>query len=290
MSGLEHWLFDPYRFEFMQRALLALALVSLVGGVVGAFVVNKGLAFSGDALAHSTLAGVAVAFVSGGSVVLGALVAAVITALGVGVTRRRARVSYDTAIGIFFVSMFSFGILVLSRRTSYTPDLSAFVFGNILGVSNSDLVAAAVLSAGLLLFVLAFYRELQMVAYDPAVSAAMGVRSTVFEYAILVMVAVAVVVALKAIGIVLVNAMLIIPAATAGLVVRRLPLIMAYGTLVGLVAALVGLHISFHAGVAASPAVVLTASTLFCLVAVMQSRRRPRVPAGDALVGEGVAV
>jgi manganese/iron transport system permease protein len=276
------WLLDPYSFEFMRRALLALALVSVVGGVVGAFVVNKGLAFSGDALAHSTLAGVAVAFVSGGSVVLGALVAAVVTALGVGFTRRRARVSYDTAIGIFFVSMFSFGILVLSRRSTYTPDLTAFVFGNILGVSNSDLIAAAVLTVALVLFVLACYRELAMVAYDPAVASAVGVRTAVFEYAILVMVAIAVVVALKAIGIVLVNAMLIIPAATAGLFARRLPQIMIYGTLLALSAALIGLHISFYARVAASPSVVLTAATMFVVTAFLTSRRRAQLPPTEA--------
>ena len=276
------WLLDPYSFEFMRRALLALALVSVVGGVVGAFVVNKGLAFSGDALAHSTLAGVAVAFVSGGSVVLGALVAAVATALGVGFTRRRARVSYDTAIGIFFVSMFSFGILVLSRRSTYTPDLTSFVFGNILGVSSADLIAAAVLTVGLVLFVLAFYRELSMVAYDPAAASAMGVRTAAFEYAILVMVAVAVVVALKAIGIVLVNAMLIIPAATAGLFVRRLPQIMVQGTLFALAAAVIGLHISFYARVAASPAVVLTAAAMFVGAALVTSRRRAQLPPTEA--------
>lgn len=283
MTGIEEWLIDPYRFEFMRRALLALVLVSLVGGVVGAFVVNKGLAFSGDALAHSTLAGVAVAFVSGGSVVLGALIAAVLTALGVGLTRRRARVSYDTAIGIFFVSMFSFGVLVLSRRTSYTPDLTAFVFGNILGVSTGDLVAAAVLTAALLLFVFAFYRELEIVAYDPAVASAMGVRATLFEYALLVMVAVAVVVALKAIGIVLVNAMLIIPAATAGLVVRRLPLIMMVASLLGMASAVVGLHLSYHARVAVSPAVVLSSAAVFLMVVLVTSRRRARivVPGGS---------
>ncbi|MCC6237362.1 MAG: metal ABC transporter permease [Dehalococcoidia bacterium] len=285
MGGLEAWLIEPYRFEFMRRALLALMLVSLVGGVVGAFVVNKGLAFSGDALAHSTLAGVAVAFVSGGSVVVGALVAAVVTALGVGLTRRRARVSYDTAIGIFFVSMFSFGMLILSRRTSYTPDLTAFVFGNILGVSAGDLVAAGLLTAALILFVLACYRELAIVAYDPAVAAAMGVRATLFEYAILVMVAVAVVVALKAIGIVLVNAMLIIPAATAGLMVRRLSLIMVYASLLAMASAVVGLHLSFHARVAVSPAIVLSSAATFLMVAVVTSRRRARIVGPEGSTG-----
>jgi manganese/iron transport system permease protein len=272
------WIIEPYTFEFMQRALIALTLVSVVGGVVGAFVVHKGLAFSGDALAHSTLAGVAVAFASGGNVSLGALVAAIVTALGIGWTRERARVSYDTAIGITFVAMFAFGILLISRRTSYTPDLFSFVFGNILGVSNSDLLGAAILATALLLFIAATYREQMLVAYDPAMASAAGVATRFFQYAMLVMIAVAVVVALKAIGIVLVNAMLIIPAATASLVVRRLPTVMLLGVAFAMVASLVGLQISFHANVAASAAIVLVAATMFLatLGVVSWTRRAPR--------------
>ncbi|MEZ4502863.1 MAG: metal ABC transporter permease [Dehalococcoidia bacterium] len=275
MGDLAGWLFDPYQFEFMRRALIALVIVSVIGAIVGAFVVNKGLAFSGDALAHSTLAGVAVAFVAGANVTVGALIAAVLTAVGVGFTRDRARVSYDTAIGILFVAMFSVGILVLSRRTSYTPDLFSFVFGNILGVSRADIVGASILGLAVLAFVGAFYRELVLVAYDPAAASAMGVPARFFEYAVLVMIAFAVVISIKAIGIVLVNAMLIIPAATAGLFVRRLGPIMAYGLLFALVASIVGLHVSYHAGVAASPAIVLTASLLFAASVLLTSRRGP---------------
>ncbi|RLT33673.1 MAG: metal ABC transporter permease [Chloroflexi bacterium] len=270
------WIVEPYTFAFMQRALIALTLVSIVGGVVGAFVVHKGLAFSGDALAHSTLAGVAVAFASGGNVSLGALVAAIVTAVGIGWTRERARVSYDTAIGITFVAMFAFGILLISRRTSYTPDLFSFVFGNILGVSSSDLVGAAILAAVLLLFVAATYREQLLVAYDPAMASAAGVATRAFQYAMLVMIAVAVVVALKAIGIVLVNAMLIIPAATASLVVRRLPTIMLLAVGFAMAASLAGLQISFHANVAASAAIVLVAAAMFLVtLGLVTWTRRP---------------
>ncbi|MSQ41592.1 MAG: metal ABC transporter permease [Dehalococcoidia bacterium] len=267
------WLLDPYAFEFMRRALAVLLIVSVVGAVVGAFVVHKGLAFSGDALAHATLAGVAVAFVNGASVGLGALVAAVVTALGVGWMRRRTAVSYDTAIGILFVAMFSLGILVLSRRTAYTPDLLSFVFGNILGVSRADLVGALLMGAAVLLFVWAFYRELLFVAYDPAMAAASGVRSALFQYALLVMIAVAVVVALKAIGIVLVNALLIIPAATAAMLSHRLSMIMLLGALIAAAVSAVGLHVSYYAGVAASPAIVLAACAAFALAALVSARR-----------------
>ncbi len=280
MTDIVGWLFDPYSFEFMQRALAVLLIVSVVGGVVGTFVVHKGLAFSGDALAHSTLAGVAIAFVNGANVSLGALIAAVATAIGIGWTQRRGRVSYDTAIGILFVAMFSLGILIISRRSSYTPDLFSFVFGNILGVSNSDLLGAAILGAGTLLFVLAFRRELTMVAYDPAMAATVGVPVRFFQYALLVLIAVAVVVALKAIGIVLVNAMLIVPAATASLLARQVQRIMLYAVGLAAVSSVVGLHISFHANVATSPAIVLVACALFAVTLVVTSRRRVVAVAG----------
>lgn len=273
MAEVAGWLTDPYEFEFMRRALVVLVVVSIVGAVVGSYVVHKGLAFSGDALAHSTLAGVAVAFVAGANVSLGALIAASLTALGIGWTRDRARVSYDTAIGIMFVAMFAIGILVMSRRTNYTPDLFSFVFGNILGISEADLVGALVLGVAVLVFVFAFYRELLMTAYDPAMAATVGVASRFFQYALLVLIAVTVVVALKAIGIVLVNAMLIVPAATATLLARRLPSIMALGAALGLAASLVGLHVSFYADVAASPAIVLAACAGFVGVVLVQSLR-----------------
>ncbi|MGE3960259.1 MAG: metal ABC transporter permease [Dehalococcoidia bacterium] len=276
MDAVVDWFLGPYEFEFMRRALLVLIVVSIVGGVVGAFVVHKGLAFAGDALAHSTLAGVSVAFVAGMNVSAGALAAAVLTALGIGWTRERARVSYDTAIGILFVAMFSIGILVLSTRTSYTPDLFSFVFGDILGVSSSDIVGALILGVAVLLFVLAFYRELLFVAYDPAMARTVGLPARAFEYALIAMVAVAVVVALKAIGIVLVNAMLIIPAATASLLVTRLQQIMLLGAGIALASSLIGLQLSFHASVATSPAIVLTGCGIF-VAALAWSHWRGRV-------------
>ena len=282
MAELGEWLFDPYQFEFMRRALASLLIVSVVGSLVGTFVVHKGLAASGSGLAHATLAGVAIAFVNGVSVALGALIAAVAAALGVGFVRRHARVSYDTAIAIFFVSAFSLGILVMSRQSGYTPDLLSFVFGDILGVSQADLLGELVLGAVVVLFVLAFYRELVMVAYDPAMASAAGVPAAFFEYALLALIAAAVVVALQAIGIVLVSAILIIPPATAGLLAHRLPRIILLAIAFSAVASVVGLHLSFHGSVATGPAVVLVSATLFALVLAGTALRRPRLPALEA--------
>lgn len=275
MSAAIGWLLDPYAFDFMRRALLELLIVSVVGGVVGAFVVHKGLAFSGDALAHSTLAGIAIAFVSGASINLGALVAAVVVALGIGFAHRRARVAYDTAIGVFFVAAFSLGVLVISTRRSYTPDLFSFIFGDILGVSRADIVGTIVLAVVVLAFIAAYYRELLMVAYDPAMAEAAGVPVAFFQYALLVIVAVAVVVALQAIGIVLVNAMLLVPAATASLFRRRIGPIMRWAAVIGMVCSVGGLHLSYYAGTATSPAIVLLASVLFAAVLLVSGRRQP---------------
>ena len=275
MAALAGWFADPYAFTFMQRAMLVLAIISVVSGVVGTFVVHKGLAFSGDALAHSTLAGVAVAFVSGLNVSLGALGAAVVTALGIAWTRDRARVSYDTAIGILFVAMFSIGVLVLSTRQSYTPDLFSFVFGDILGISRTDIVGAAVLAFAVLLFLAAFSRELLFVAYDPSMARTTGIPTRFFEYAMIVVVGVAVVVALKAIGIILVNAMLIIPPASASLLVTRLPRIMLLSIGFALTASVVGMHLSFQLGIAASPAIVKVSFAIFVTALAINRRRRP---------------
>ena len=282
MVELVDWFIAPFEYAFMQRALASLIIVSVVGSVVGTFVVHKGLAASGSGLAHATLGGVAIAFVNGASVALGALLAALAVALGIGYVRGSSRISYDTAIAIFYVSAFSFGVLVISRRSSYTPDLISFVFGDILGVSQADLVGELILAVVVVGFVLAFYREMVMVAYDPAMAAAAGVRARFFEYALLVLIALAVVVALQAIGIVLVTAMLIIPPATASLLARRIPHIIGISFLLSVGASLVGLYASFHADLAASPAVVIAAMIPFAAALAVTTRRGPRLPAAVA--------
>ena len=282
MGELVDWFIAPFEYAFMQRALASLIIVSVVGSVVGTFVVHKGLAASGSGLAHATLGGVAIAFVNGASVALGALLAALAVALGIGYVRGSSRISYDTAIAIFYVSAFSFGVLVISRRSSYTPDLVSFIFGDILGVSQADLVGELVLAVVVVGFVLAFYREMVMVAYDPAMAAAAGVRARFFEYALLVLIALAVVVALQAIGIVLVTAMLIIPPATASLLARRIPHIIGISFVLSTGASLVGLYASFHADLAASPAVVIAAMIPFAAALAATTRRGPRLPAAVA--------
>lgn len=254
---------DPWSLEFMRRALLAAIVVSAVSAVIGSFVILKGMAFIGDALPHASFGGVAVAFVLDANLYLGGAIAAVLTAILIGFVSRRGLIKYDTAIGILFVGAFAAGILIISRQNNYTPDLFSFVFGNVLGVSWNDVWTTAALSAVILLLVALFYKEILFVAYDPSMAAASGLPVAAIQYGLLALVGVTTVIGLQTVGIVLVVALLVTPAATAQLLTRRLPPMMAVGALVGVLSSLAGLYIAYYADVAASAAIVLTATGFF---------------------------
>jgi ABC-type Mn2+/Zn2+ transport system permease subunit len=273
ISDLAAYLTDPWQSEFMVRSLLALIMVSVVCAVMGSFVVVKGMAFIGDALAHASFGGVAAAFVLGGNIYLGAAVAAILTSLGIVFVSRRAGLRFDTAIGVLFVGAFALGIAIVSRQEGYIVDLFSFVFGNVLGVGKGDLLLIATVGAMVLVLVAVFYKELLFTAYDPAMAAAAGLPVAAMQYGLLALIALTIVISLKAVGIVLVVAMLVTPAATAQLLVRRLHLIMAVGAGVGVVSSVVGLYLSYHADVAASAAVVLTATVIFLLTFLLSPRR-----------------
>ena len=265
MSEIIDFLRDPWTFEFMRRALLAAMVVSAVAAVVGSFVILKGMAFIGDALPHASFGGVAVAFVLGANLYLGGAIAAVLTAILIGFVGRRGLVRYDTAIGILFVGAFALGVMIVSTQRNYTGDLFSFVFGNIFAVSWSDVWTTAALSTVILLVVVLFYKEILFVAYDPSMAAASGLPVAAIQYGLLALVGVTTVIGLQTVGIVLVVALLVTPAATAQLLTRRLPPMMAVGALVGVLSSLAGLYIAYYADVAASAAIVLTATGFFFL-------------------------
>ena len=272
MPPISDLLLDPWASPFMVRALLALLMVSLVCAVVGSFVVVRGMAFIGEGLAHASFGGVAAAFALGVSIYLGAAVGAVLTALAIAFVSRRAGLKFDTAIGVLFVGAFALGILIMSRQQGYVVDLTSFVFGNVLGVNRGDLVLIAAIGAVVLVLVAAFYKELLFTAYDPTMAAASGLPVAVVQYGLLGLLALTIVIAVKAVGIVLVVAMLVTPAATAQLLVQRLHLMMAVGAVVGALSSLTGLYLSYHANVATSAAVVLTATCFFLLAFLFSPR------------------
>jgi ABC-type Mn2+/Zn2+ transport system permease subunit len=254
---------DPWSFEFMQRALMASVIVSVVAAVVGSFVILKGMAFIGDALPHASFGGVAVAFVLGENLYVGGGIAALITALLIGFISRRGVVKYDTAIGILFVAMFALGIAVVSREKNYTADLFSFVFGNVLAVSWDDVWLTAAIAALVLALTAFFYKELLFTAYDPTMAAASGLPVALIQYGLLALLALTTVIALQTVGVVLVVALLVTPAATAQLLVRSLPAIMLLGAAIGAASSLIGLYVAWHADLSASASIVLTATALF---------------------------
>jgi len=268
MSEVVDFFREPWTFEFMRRALIASALVSVTAAVIGSFVILKGMAFIGDALPHASFGGVAVAFVLGENLYVGGGVAAIVTALLIGFIGRRGIVKYDTAIGILFVAAFALGVAIVSRQDNYTADLFSFVFGNVLAVSWSDVWLTAAISALVLALVLVFYKELLFTAYDPTMAAAAGLPVGSLQYGLLALLALTTVIALQAVGVVLVVALLVTPAATAQLLTRSLPGMMLLGAALGALASVGGLYIAWYGDISASASIVLTATGLF-LIAFM---------------------
>ena len=257
----------------MQRAFLAASLAAVVCAAVGTFVVLKGLAFMGDAVAHSSLAGMALVYALGGSILLGALAWVVPASLVITYVSRRANVMLDTSIGIIYAGGFALGIIILSQVSNYTVDLFGFLFGNVLGATWGDIIIIGAVAAAVLLVMAILYKELIFTSYDSTMAEVSGVPVRLVQYLIPLLIGVTTVVALKTVGIVLVLALLITPAATARLLVRRLPLMMATSVLVALAATVAGLYLSFHLDLASGPTIVLVATGIFALALVVSPSR-----------------
>ena len=258
-------LIEPLEFPFMQRAFLAAGFAAVVCALVGSFVVLKGLAFMGDAVAHSSLAGMSVAYFLGGNIFWGALGWAIPASLLITFISRRANLRLDASIGIIFASGFALGIILMSRVTGYAADLFGLLFGNVLGISWAEVALIGGIAAAVSLVIAAFYKELLFTSYDATMSAASGIPVRFMQYLLPVLVGVTTVASLKAVGIVLVLALLVTPSATAMLLASRMPSIMAYSVAVGLIATVLGLYLSFYADLPSGPSIVLVATGLFLL-------------------------
>jgi ABC-type Mn2+/Zn2+ transport system permease subunit len=266
------WLTDPFTFAFMQRGLAAGVLVGVTCAILSAFVVLRGMAFVGDAMAHTILPGVVVAFLRGGNLFVGALVAGILTALGIGWFSKEGEVREDTAIGVMFSGLFALGIFMLSRVQSYR-DLTHILFGNILGVTAIDLWIMAAVAVIVLAAVVAFYKELLVTSFDPGHAVATGLSPELVRYGLLILLALTIVSAIQAVGVVMVVALLVTPAATASLLTHRLPRIISVGAGLAVFASLVGLYASYYANVASGATIVLTLTGLFLLAFLFAPRR-----------------
>lgn len=266
------WLIEPISFAFMQRGLAAGVLAGIACAVLSAFVVWRGMAFVGDAMAHTILPGVVIAFLRGANLFVGALIAAILTALGIGWFSRDREVREDTAIGVMFSGFFALGILLLSRVRSY-QDLTHILFGDILGVSSTDLWIIAGVTVLVIAAVVLFYKELLVTSFDPGHAVAIGLSPELVRYGLLILLALTVVAAIQAVGVVMVIALLVTPAATASLLARQLPRIMLLGAVFAVISAVVGLYASYYANVASGAAIVLTLTVLFLLAFLFAPRR-----------------
>ncbi len=273
MTDLLAWLAEPLQYAFMTRGLLAALIVGIVCPVLGAYVVLRGMAFFGDALAHIILPGVAIAYLVGWPLGVGALIAGILAAVGIGALSQRREIKEDTAMGVIFAGAFALGIALLSTQRSYAVDLSHILFGNLLGVSAADLWLMGALAALVFLLVVAFYKEFLVLSFDPVLAVTLRLPVTFLRNLLLVLIAVVIVASLQAVGVALVLAMLVTPAASAYLLTRRLPAMMALGAALGASGAVIGLYLSYHWNLASGPAIVLTETVLFFLVLLFGPRR-----------------
>ena len=279
---------DPFLDnEFMIRALLAGVLVSVGCAIVGTFVVLRGLAFIGDALAHGVLPGIAGALLLGLPGIVGATVGALAMIGGVSLITRRTRLSSDTAIGLLFVAMLALGVVIVSRSSSFAGDLVGILFGQILGTSAEDLVMQAVATAIVFAVALVCARPFLLLSFDPEQADVAGFPSRRYHLVMLILVALTVIVSFQTVGTLLVFGMLLAPAGAGALLAHRVEAMMAWGAGIGIVSSYVGLLASYHFDVAAGATIVLVAAAIFFVVLagtnirdrLTGARRGPDAPA-----------
>ena len=263
------FLLTPLQYEFMQRGMLAAIVVGIVCAVVGSYVVLRGMAFFGDALAHTVLPGVALGYlVNGGArepLFWWSLGTAILAALGIGAISKNSQIKEDTAIGIIFAGMFALGIALISTVRSYAVDLSHFLFGDVLSVSTSSLWLILLFGGIVLLIVFAFYKEFTTLSFDPVLAATLRLPVGLLNNLLLTLIAVTVAVSLQTVGVALMVAMLVTPAATAYLLTHRLSHMMIVGAILASFSGIIGLYLSFYLSIASGAAIVLTATVFFLI-------------------------
>jgi manganese/iron transport system permease protein len=284
VSDLVALVLEPFGYDFMQRALAVAVLVGAVCAVLSCFLVLKGWSLMGDAISHAVLPGIVLAFVLNIPLAVGAFAAGLASALATGYLKEMSRVKEDTVMGIVFSGMFGFG-LVLFTKVDTNQHLNHILFGNVLGVTTEDLLETAVIGGLVLGLVVAKRRDLLLYCFDPMHARAIGLNVRLLHYGLLVLLALTIVASLKAVGIILVVAMLIGPGATAFLVTRRFEAMLLVALLVAVGASIIGTIVSYHIDGATGPTIVLVQAAMFVAAFVSSGWRRP-----DHVAGRGVPV
>ncbi len=264
-----NFILDPLQYPFMIRGLIAAVMVGVVCAVVGTYVVLRGMAFYGGALAHTILPGVAVGYIIGGGdrkpLFWWGMLAALLSAIGIGAIRQSVKVKEDTAIGIIFAGMFALGIAIISTVRNYSADLTHFLFGDVLGVSTADLWLTGIFSLLIIIVVFALYKEFLVVSFDPILATTLRMPTKLLDLLLMVLIAMAIVVSLQTVGIALMVAMLVTPAATAYLLVERLYLMMIVASAIAVFSGIAGLYFSFYLSISSGAAIVLVITAIFIL-------------------------
>ncbi len=251
-------------YGFLQKALLTSVMVGVICGVIGCFIILRGMALMGDAISHAVLPGVAISYMLGINFFIGAVVTGILTAVGIGFISQNSRVKNDSSIGIVFTAAFALGILLITALKS-SSDLYHILFGNVLAVRPSDMWITLIIGVIVLGSVYLFYKELLVSSFDPIMAQAYGLPTKVIHYFLMTLLTLVTVASLQTVGIILVVAMLITPASTAYLLTDRLSVMIGLSALFGAVSAVAGLYLSFTYNLASGATIVLVATTLFIL-------------------------
>lgn len=260
------WLTDPFHYDFILRALFAGCLAAVTCSLIGTWVVIRGMSFMGDALAHGVMPGIAVAFIVGIDIAIGAFVSAIIMVIGINLVNRASKLSADTGIGLLFVGMLALGVVIISRTRSFTGDLTSFLFGSVLGVKNADIWLQSIAAVITLIAVVVFHRLFLALSFNSDKAASLGMRPRLAHIAMLTLIAIAIVASFRTVGTLLVFGLLIAPPATAALLVRRVPTMMATACLIGVSSIFIGLIITYHFDTAAGATMAGTAVAIFFIV------------------------
>ncbi|MGO0154384.1 metal ABC transporter permease [Leuconostoc koreense] len=272
MHSIELFIDGLTKYNFLQTALITSILVGIMSGIIGSFIILRGMSLMGDAISHAVLPGVAVAYMLGINLLFGASVFGILAASLIGVVTMKSKLKNDTAIGIVFSAFFALGFILISLAESAT-NLHHILFGNVLAVSDNDLITTAIVLAIVLLFVVIFYKELLITSFDNTFAKAYGLKTQIMHYALMLVLTLVTVTALQTVGIILIVAMLITPAATAYLLTNRMSHMMIVAAVFSVISSIVGLYLSFTFNWASGPAIVLTAAIFFTLAFIFSPKQ-----------------
>lgn len=263
---------EVIQYGFFQKALLTGVAVGIVCGVIGCFIVLRGLALMGDAISHAILPGVAISYMLGINFFIGAAIVGLLAALGIGFINRNSIVKNDAAIGIVFSLFFAVGVLLIAKAKT-AIDLTQILFGNVLTVSDTDRTMTLIIGGLVLLLVYVFYKELVLTSFDPVMAEASGMKVGLIHYLLMLMLTLVTVVSLQTVGVILVVSLLITPASTAYLLTHRMSTMIFLSAAIGAISAIVGLFFSFSFNLSSGPSIVVVATAIFILAFIFAPRR-----------------